>query len=205
MHWVSLVPKSGVDSLSRFLFRAPTHRHTGATDHTTHGSAIARCNYYIHPFNGLFSRTTRVSQILMKQEMMGGSGISWAICKSFAPRSRQINTPVPRHWRFLQARFLPPNQKRQSTEGKTTANATEKPIMNSRDNTVEGGRGWTPAVPTRRQADGINTQHWQQQQQPHQSSGANSQTSCTCQHAINQLFDADVVGCSKKHILKTSG
>jgi len=30
----------------------------------------------------------------MKQEMMGESGISWTICKSFASRSRQITTPV---------------------------------------------------------------------------------------------------------------
>jgi len=57
-------------------------------------------NYYIllHPLNGLFSRTTWVSWhqtgkpfwISMKQEIMGGSGISWIICKSFALRSRQI-------------------------------------------------------------------------------------------------------------------
>jgi len=26
----------------------------------------------------------------MKQEMTGGSGISWTICKSLAPHSRQI-------------------------------------------------------------------------------------------------------------------
>jgi len=28
---------------------------------------------------------------------MGGSGISWTICKSSAPRSRQITTPLPHH------------------------------------------------------------------------------------------------------------
>jgi len=27
--------------------------------------------------------------------MMGGSGISWTMCKSFAPHSRHITTPVP--------------------------------------------------------------------------------------------------------------
>jgi len=32
--------------------------------------------------------------MLMKQEMVGGSGISWTICRSFAPRSRQTTTPV---------------------------------------------------------------------------------------------------------------
>ena len=51
--------------------------------------------------------------------MVSGSGISWAICKS-APRSRQITTPAPHHL-FLQA-FLPLNQQRQSTEGKSTNN-----------------------------------------------------------------------------------
>jgi len=49
-----------------------------------------------------FSRTTWVSRhqngepfwILMKQEMVGGSGMSWTICKSYAPHSRQITMPV---------------------------------------------------------------------------------------------------------------
>ena len=40
--------------------------------------------------------------ILLKQETVSGSGISWAICKS-APRSRQITTPAPHHSVFLQA------------------------------------------------------------------------------------------------------
>jgi len=29
-----------------------------------------------------------------------GSGISWTVCKSFAPRSRQITTPAPNHSSF---------------------------------------------------------------------------------------------------------
>ena len=49
---------------------------------------------HTHPFNGSMSGTTRVSGtrkvkpiwILMKQETVSGTGISWAICKS-APRS----------------------------------------------------------------------------------------------------------------------
>jgi len=55
--------------------------------------------------------------ILLKQETVSGSGISWAICKS-ALRPRQITTPAPNHC-FLQDQmpFLPPNQQRQSTEG----------------------------------------------------------------------------------------
>ena len=48
-----------------------------------------------------------------------GSGISWAICK-YAPCSRQITMPAPHHSGFFTGRmcFLPPNQQRQSTEGK---------------------------------------------------------------------------------------
>ena len=56
--------------------------------------------------------------ILLKQETVSGSGISWAICKS-APRSRQITMPAPHHSVFTGwMLFLPPNQQRQSIEGK---------------------------------------------------------------------------------------
>jgi len=56
----------------------------------------------------------------MKQEMMGVSGISTTICKSFAPCPRQITMPVPHHSVFTDwMPFLPPNQQRQSTEGMT--------------------------------------------------------------------------------------
>ena len=55
--------------------------------------------------------------ILLKQETVSGSGISWATCKS-APRQRLITTPAPTA-QFFTGRmpFLPPNQQRQSTEG----------------------------------------------------------------------------------------
>jgi len=46
------------------------------------------------------------------------SGISWAICKSFAPHSRQITTPIPQHSVFTgRMPFLPPSQQHQSSEG----------------------------------------------------------------------------------------
>ena len=55
--------------------------------------------------------------ILLKQQTVSGSGISWAICKS-APCSRQITMPAPHHSFFTGwMPFLPPNQQRQSTEG----------------------------------------------------------------------------------------
>ena len=48
------------------------------------------------------TRKAKPIWILLKQETVSGSGISWAICKS-APRSRQITMPVPHHSSFLQA------------------------------------------------------------------------------------------------------
>ena len=81
---------------------------------------------HTHPFNGPFSGTTQVSRyqkvkpirILLNQETVSGSGISWAICKS-ALCSRQITMPAPHHSVFTgRMPFLPPNQQRQSTEGK---------------------------------------------------------------------------------------
>jgi len=83
--------------------------------------------YYIllHPFNGLFSRTTWVSWhqkgksfwILLEQEMMGWH---WHQLDDIQViRSRQITTPVPHHSVFTgRMPFLLPSQQRQSTEGK---------------------------------------------------------------------------------------
>jgi len=47
--------------------------------------------------------------ILLKQETVSGSGISWAICKS-VPRSRQITTPAPHHLVFYRPDALPAAQ-----------------------------------------------------------------------------------------------
>ena len=57
-----------------------------------------------HPFNGPFpgirrsagTRKVKPIWILLEQETVSGSGISWAVCKS-APRSRQITTLAPHH------------------------------------------------------------------------------------------------------------
>ena len=53
-----------------------------------------------YPFNGPFSGNI---WILLKQQTVSGSGISWAICKS-ARCSRQITMPAPHNSSFLQAR-----------------------------------------------------------------------------------------------------
>ena len=47
--------------------------------------------------------------ILLKQETVSGSGISWAICKS-AHRSRQITMPAPHHSFFYRPDALPAAQ-----------------------------------------------------------------------------------------------
>jgi len=46
---------------------------------------------------------------LLEQEIVSGSGISWAICKS-APRSRQITMPAPHHSVFYRPDGLPAAQ-----------------------------------------------------------------------------------------------
>ena len=74
----------------------------------------------------ILSGTTRVSQYqigktnldLLEQEIVSGSGISWAICKS-APHPGEITMPASHHSVFTgQMLFLLPNQQRQSTEGR---------------------------------------------------------------------------------------
>jgi len=68
-------------------------------------SSWSRQNYYYYIRLTVFFQDTWVSRhqkdkpfwILLEQEMMGGSDISWTICKSFAPYSRLITMPVPHH------------------------------------------------------------------------------------------------------------
>ena len=80
---------------------------------------------HTHPFNGPFpglpgwasTRKVKPIWILLKQETVSGSGISWAICSlRLAP---DITTPTTHCPSFFTGRmpFLPPNQQRQSTEG----------------------------------------------------------------------------------------
>jgi len=72
--------------------------------------SITHTHTHTRPFKGPFSGTTQVGRyqkgkpiwILLKQETVSGSGISWATCMS-ALHSRQITTPAPHH-SFLKAR-----------------------------------------------------------------------------------------------------
>ena len=52
------------------------------------------------------ARKVKPIRILLKQETVSGSGISWAICKS-APRSRQIIMPASHHSVFYRPDALP--------------------------------------------------------------------------------------------------
>jgi len=85
-------------------------------------------------FNSPLSGTIWVSRyqkgkpiwILLKQETVSGSSISWVICKS-APHSREITTQHPTSQFFTGwVPFLPPNQQRQSTEGHLHINKNNK-------------------------------------------------------------------------------
>ena len=73
----------------------------------------------LQPFYGpwTLSGTTQLSRYqkgktsldLLEQEIVSGSGISWAICKS-APRPRQITTPTSHHSVFYRPDALPATQ-----------------------------------------------------------------------------------------------
>jgi len=120
-----------------WAFFCPTHRHThnGFTallefvrDHP--GEQVPHTHTTVLLLVWNRSGSTRVSRYqkgktrkvktnldLLEQEIVSGSGICWAISKS-APHPRQ-----PRHHPTTQfftgwMPFLPPNQQRQSTEGK---------------------------------------------------------------------------------------
>ena len=95
-----------VDSQDRRTDTVPLHR-----------PSHILCNTHTR-FTALFpglpgwdgTRKEKPIWILLKQETVSGSGISWAICKS-APRSRQITTTAPHHSIFTgRMPFLPPNQ-----------------------------------------------------------------------------------------------
>ena len=62
------------------------------------------------------TRKVKSIWILLKQETVSGSDISWAICKS-APRSRQIAMPAPHHSVFYRPDALPATQPTMSKQG----------------------------------------------------------------------------------------
>ena len=61
------------------------------------------------------NRKGKTNLDLLEQEIVSGSGISWAICKS-APHPRQLCQHPTTQFFTGRMPFLPPNQQRQSTE-----------------------------------------------------------------------------------------
>ena len=111
------IDQSDIVTIRRFAPMSHTHN-------TTHLTAL-------YPGLPGWAGTRKVTPIwiLLKQETVSGSGISWAICKS-APRSSQITTPAPHRSVFTgRMPFLPPNQQCQSTEGSVSAAKNFRPIL----------------------------------------------------------------------------
>ena len=83
------------------------------TDKYTHPCLVALC-----PGLTGWAGTRKVKPIwiLLEQETVSGSGISWAIRQS-APHSREITTPAPHNSVFCRPAILPANRQRQITEG----------------------------------------------------------------------------------------
>ena len=76
-----------------------SYRMTATTTIYTHTRSTALCPR-LHGWAG--TRKVKPIWILLNQETVSGSGISWAVCKS-APCSRQITMPAPHCSVFLQA------------------------------------------------------------------------------------------------------
>ena len=84
---------------------------------TTECECAKTTNYYYNNLTASFprqpgwagSRKVKPIWMLLEQETVSGSGISWAICKS-APSSRQITMPVPHHSVFYRPDALPATQ-----------------------------------------------------------------------------------------------
>ena len=62
------------------------------------------------------TRKVKTNLDLLEQEVVSGSGICWAICKS-APQTRQRRQYPTTQFFTGRMPFLPPNQQHQSTEG----------------------------------------------------------------------------------------
>ena len=71
------------------------------------------------------TRKVKPIWILLKQETVSGSGISWATCKS-AARPRQITTPAPHHSVFYRPDALPAAEPTASKHWRPTVLLGEK-------------------------------------------------------------------------------
>ena len=74
------------------------------------------------------TRKVKPIWILLKQETVSGSGISWAICKP-APRSRQLTTQAPHHSVFYRPDALPAAQPTASKHWRQKHESTQMDIL----------------------------------------------------------------------------
>jgi len=120
--WVRASPKLqavwevSLHSHGQTLACLQTHTQTAVDKHKMSLPFTICCPIYTHLtalFPGLpgSAGTTNVKPIwiLLKQETVSGSGISWTISKS-APRSRQLTTPALHHSVFYRPDALPAAQ-----------------------------------------------------------------------------------------------
>ena len=109
-------------SSSNYLPFQPPHTHTHTHTHTTvlllfwNMSGITRVSRYQKGK----TRKVKANLDLLEQEIVSGSSIFWAICKS-APHPRQPRQHPTTQFFTGQMPFLPPNQQHQSTEGNISA------------------------------------------------------------------------------------
>ena len=79
----------------KIIYTVPKHTHTRLTA--------------LFPGLPRWAGTRKVKPIILKQETVSGSGISWAVCKT-AACSRQTTTPAPHHSVFYRPDALPAAQ-----------------------------------------------------------------------------------------------
>ena len=124
----------------------------GLNTHThTHTRLMAPC-----PGLPGWASTRKVKPIwiLLEQEPVSGSGISWAICKS-APRSRQITTPEPHRSVFYRPDALPATQPTASKHWRHGLNTQNKSKFSN--NVSEDGQWWAATDHVRQTVPGART------------------------------------------------
>jgi len=97
-------------------------RYLHVSEQRNHFQLLQKPDTHTHPFNGPFpglpgwagTRKVKTIWILVKQETVSGSGVSWAKCKS-AARSRQITMSASHRSVFYRPDALPAAQPTAST------------------------------------------------------------------------------------------
>ena len=89
------------------IWRLSVHGRAGSTWHVSHTHTHTHLTSLFPGLPGCAgTRKVKPIWILLKQETVSGSSISWAICKS-APRSRQTTMPAPHQSVFYRPDALP--------------------------------------------------------------------------------------------------